>query len=260
MHLAAERHTRRAKRSVGIGLCVLMVVVLATWLSTAGAVKAKDVEFGSFREFTVYSKDGPELKDDILLIFHGFGSAMPNGAYKRLHKALSDDYSVIGFNYDYFDITGNSAAMDRVWDTLLEGRNVVFAGTSLGGFWANHFAEKYGVEKAILVNPVVHPTDQLLQFVGDHFVEKRNADLTVTIDDIARYSSVTKDPHPDLSRLVILSRDDSILDFALAEVVFSGPKNKIVIFDDGGHTVNLKEERYLDVIHTFLDQEDISSH
>lgn len=221
-------------------------------LLISAPLQAKDVVFGIYDEFTLHNHDEGPLKDDVLLIFHGFGSAMPNGAYYGLHNAYSEHYSVIGFNYDYFDLEANDEAMDLVWEQVLAGRNVTFAGTSLGGFWANYYAEKYGVPKLVMVNPVVDPVSQLRQFIGNITVEKRNKVVLVTSQDIDRYIGRVFAPDPGISRLILLSRDDSILEHSLTESWYDIEGTSMVVFDEGGHTLNLKDERYIAIINEFL--------
>ncbi|TCK98835.1 putative esterase YcpF (UPF0227 family) [Shimia isoporae] len=221
-----------------------------------GNAKADDVVFGYYDEFTLYFEDEGGLKDEILLVFHGFGSAMPNGAYRSLHNKYAERYSIIGFNYDYFDLTANDTIMDAVWDQILKDKSVTFAGTSLGGFWANYYAEKFGVPKVFAVNPVIDPVQQLRQFVGTITVEKRNKTVLVTETDIDNYIGRKARPSPDIERLIILTRDDKILDYRLAEDWYDVSGTELVILDDGGHTLNLREERYEPIIKPFLLGED----
>lgn len=222
-------------------------------LAPFSAAASDEIVFGSYDEFTLFTPGGAEgLSNDILFVFHGFGSAMPNGAYKRLNEIASEDFTVVGFNYDYFDLDANDAAMSLIWSEILKDRNVVFAGTSLGGFWANHYAEKYEVDRVILVNPVVDPADQLRQFIGDHYIEKRQKNLTVTAEDVDAYIGRDAVADPDIKRLVILTRDDDILDFLLAEQKFTGADDEVFVFDEGGHTLNLGEERFAELLRKFL--------
>lgn len=232
-------------------LCKPLAFILAT-LCTPATLASDEIEFGSYDEFTLYMSEEGSVSDDILLVFHGFASAMPNGAYKRLNETLSQHFTVVGFNYDYFDLEANDAAMSLVWEDLLADRNVVFAGTSLGGFWADYYAEQFGVERVILVNPVVDPVDQLRQFIGEHYVEKRQEDLTVTVADVEKYVGREAGNNTDISRLVILTKDDDILDFSLAQQKYAGANDAVFIFDQGGHTLNLGESRFADLLIDFL--------
>ena len=43
--------------------------------------------------------------------------------------------------------------------------SLTFVGSSLGGYYATHLAERFGV-RAVLINPAVRPYDDLRQYVG----------------------------------------------------------------------------------------------
>lgn len=225
---------------------------LAASALVAGQARADEVAFGAYDAFTLYNAEGPFLKDEVILLFHGFASAMPNGAYRGLYAAFSERFSIIGFNYDYFDLDRNDALMESAWTTLLKDRDVTFAGTSLGGFQANYYAERYSVPRAVLVNPIVDPVAQLAQFVGQVRVEKRGLDLTVTEADLMRYADRTAPPAPGPERLVILATGDETLDYRMAEAAYAGPGNTVLVFEGGGHTLDLNDPLYLDPIRTFL--------
>lgn len=231
-------------------LAIGLALALTALVPSAG--RAEDLKFGAYDEFTLYNSEGTTLKDDVLFLFHGFASAMPNGAYKSMYREFSPRYSVIGFNYDYFDLDANDRVMELVRKRVLEGRNVVFGGSSLGGFMANYYAEKYGVGQVVMVNPVVDPPTQLRQFLGRIVVEKRRKEIEVTEEELNRYRNRVADAVPGIRRLVILSRDDETLDYSLAERKFTGPGNQVVIFDDGGHTPDLNQQRYVDLLSGFL--------
>ncbi|MEM7464516.1 MAG: YqiA/YcfP family alpha/beta fold hydrolase [Pseudomonadota bacterium] len=237
--------------SVLIAVLFALITVFST--QTLMNRKALALEFGQFEEFTLHNAGEENLKDDVILIFHGFKSAMPNSAYKRIYKAFKDDYSIVGFNYDYFDIEANDAAFEQAWSKVLEGKNVIAAGTSLGGFWANYFTGKFGIEKLLIINPVVDPVSQLQQFIGRHYVEKRKEDMVVTAEDIENYRDLEVPTSDGTRRLVILTRDDKILDFQLAFDEYSNSEsNKVVVFDQGGHTLKLDEPRFMSIIKNFI--------
>ena len=83
---------------------------------------SRAVELGGFFAYTLYNQsDEPaeEFKDDILLLFHGFRSAMPNHDYRVLHEAFKDSHSVVGFNYDYVDVNTNLRELDDLYNCLL---------------------------------------------------------------------------------------------------------------------------------------------
>ncbi|MEM7173444.1 MAG: YqiA/YcfP family alpha/beta fold hydrolase, partial [Pseudomonadota bacterium] len=160
--------------------CVVISLLALVWpISTPGAM-----ELGSYREFTLHHGDEGSLKHDVILVFHGFASAMPNGTYKKLRKIFGDRYSVVGVNYDYLDVKANMTELDVLWHDFLSDRSVTVIGTSLGGFWADYFANRHGIEKVVLVNPAVDPVADLAQFQGAQFSEKRQKHFHVSQEDI----------------------------------------------------------------------------
>ena len=94
-------------------------------------------------------------------------SAIPNGTYKRVLKALKQERTVIGINYDPLDVAGTVKFLDEVYAQRLKGRRVTTLGTSLGAFWALYFGERFRAEKVIMVNPLVAPAEQLKKFAGN---------------------------------------------------------------------------------------------
>ena len=231
-------------------ICVLVATSIIGSMMNQNAFAA---DADKYRKFTLYNADEGGLKDEVIVIFHGFKSAMPNGAYKRLHKTFHDRFAVVGFNYDYFDIKANEDAFALLWDKALKGRKIISAGTSLGGFWANYFAYKYNIKKVVVVNPVVDPVAQLQQFIGRHYVEKRQTELIVTAEDIEHYRGIEIPVDDSTSRLVLLSRDDEILNYKLALEKYSNKLgNKVVLFDEGGHTLNLRQPQFMEVIREFI--------
>lgn len=59
--------------------------------------------------FSVFSPDEPrpsDYKDQVVVVFHGFMSATPNGTYKRIRKKLLDTHTTLGINYDPLDFEG----------------------------------------------------------------------------------------------------------------------------------------------------------
>lgn len=245
--LPKENPIRRTSRyAVACALLTLVYAIMSVSVSVSQETK--------YQKFTIYKEGSEEYGNRVIVVFHGFASAMPNGAYKRIHQAFSGRFTVIGVNYDYFDLAGNKRFFSRIWNTELKGREVIVAGTSLGGYWANYFASEFSVPKAVLVNPVVDPEVQLRQFIGTRFVAKRNEEITVTADDVARYRGIVVEENEATQRLVILTTDDPVLDYRVAKAKFSpDPKNQVLVFEDGGgHTLNLRDPRFLNPLREFL--------
>ena len=57
-------------------------------------------------------------------------------------------------------LRGSSASSDSIPPTPL-----TLIGSSLGGFYATHLAERFGV-RAVLINPAIRPYEDLQPFAG----------------------------------------------------------------------------------------------
>ena len=130
----------------------------------------------AYDAFTVLSPDAPDpeaARKDVIVVFHGFTSALPNGTYKRVRKFFKKTHTVIGVNYDPLDIDRTLAFLDTVGETWLKGRNTTVFGTSLGAFWAELFGKRIGAQKIVLLNPVTEPRRQLSRYIGKEKTNKR---------------------------------------------------------------------------------------
>jgi pimeloyl-ACP methyl ester carboxylesterase len=159
-----------------------LVIVWAVSVPAPGQA----VEYGRDLKFTLYSGQGEtaaEFKENVILMLHGFASAMPNRTYKVLNRAFGATHTVVGFNYDYVDVAANRAELQELYDRFLEGRNLIVVGTSLGGFWANYFANHVGARGAILINPVVDPQELMRVMQGEHYSERRQMTRTTRCCD-----------------------------------------------------------------------------
>ena len=199
-----------------------------------------------YEAFTVFSPDAPDpdaMLEDVMVVFHGFTSAVPNGIYKRVREAFRETHTVIGINYDPLDIERTLAFLDAVEENWLNGRRTVVLGTSFGALWADVFGHRIGAQKIVLLNPVTDPAGQLSKYVGKQATNKRRArSFLVEAAALERYASLNTTEPNGISRLVVLSADDDALDFRTALDVFAGKQKTItIVYPEGGHTLDLRK-------------------
>lgn len=231
-----------------------LVGLFSVFMLLSMSISADAAEFGIFKEFSIYTADKNGFKDKVLLLFHGLNSAHPNNGFRRIEKAFSDHYSVVGFNYDYFDINANRRELDDLWHRYLKGHDVTVLGTSLGGFWANYFANEYGIGKMVLVNPVTRPLSDLTQFIGSQYSERRQKHFDVTARDIERYGTVPDKVNSATHSLVLLTADDPVIDYRNAFSKFvNNPNSKVIIVGKGGHSPSLSDPLYASILRVFLE-------
>ena len=199
-----------------------------------------------YEAFTVFSPDAPSpdaMLEDVIVVFHGFTSAVPNGTYKRVRKAFRKTHTVIGINYDPLDIERTIAFLDTVAETWLKGRRTVVFGTSLGAFWADLFGHRIGARKIVMLNPVTEPERQLSMYSSTRATNTRRArSFLIEAARLERYARLKAAGPDEISRLVVLSADDDVLDFRAALDLFAGKEKTItVVYPEGGHTLDLRK-------------------
>ena len=202
----------------------------------------------NYDAFTVFSPDAPNIdtiRKDVILVFHGFKSATPNGTYKRIRKAFLKTHTTLGINYNPLDVERTLSFLNDVNKKWLKGRNVVVLGTSVGAYWANRFGQHIHAKKIVLLNPIIDPIRQLSIYVGKRYINPRRVQsFIVNAAALERYADLKDLEQNKISRIVVLTTDDKFLSYRDALNYFAG-KNKttVVIYPTGGHTLNLRKHR-----------------
>ena len=160
----------------------------------------------------------------------------------------------MGINYDYLDPAGTAVHLEAFAREQLKGRRVTVFGTSLGGYWANRFAQSIDAHAAVVVNPVIEPVSWIAKYIGKtKHNPRRDVDFTASAADQREYAALEKVPDRAIRRLVVLTRDDKRLDFRIAEEHYQGRSGaQVTIFANGGHTLNLKKHPARDTIRRFV--------
>jgi len=185
----------------------------------------------------------------MIVYLHGFNSSPASGKAKQLGERMA----AIGRQATYFcPALPNSprAAIAHVEAELARRRSesVTLVGSSLGGFYATHLAEKYGW-KAVLVNPAVHAhilmrgaigtqtnwhTGEKWQFTEAHLAELAALDVAA-ITRPERY-------------LLLAQTGDEVIDYRDAVAYYAGATQ---IIEDGGDHGFAGFERHFQTILDF---------
>lgn len=110
---------------------------------------------------------------------------------------------------------------------------IYLLGSSLGGFWATVFAERYSL-KAVLVNPSVRPALRLKELVGEPIKNYHTGEsYTLSVDDGQTLESCQPQKIVDpLKYWLLAQQDDEVLDFREACDFYRGCKQMI---EEGGN-------------------------
>ena len=122
-------------------------------------------------------------------------------------------------------------------------------GSSLGGFYANYWAEQLGC-KSVMINPTVHPYRLLKDYLGPQKNDVTGEEYTLTERHIEELEGLRVDSMAaSEQRMVLLQSADETLDFLEASGFYSGCK--LVVENGGDHTF-IGYDRWLPAIAEFL--------
>ncbi|MEM7522805.1 MAG: YqiA/YcfP family alpha/beta fold hydrolase [Pseudomonadota bacterium] len=241
----------------------ILAIAAAACLAMAAPLGAAEVNLNPdwgddvYQAPSIFTPDldaGASMKDEIMVTFHGFRSAAPNGAYKRVRKLLRDTHTTIGVNYNYVDVEGTKALLEELANGVLKGKRFSTFGTSLGAYWADWFGRTAGAEKIVMINPSVYPAQHLSKYVGQTLESERRAiTFTVSAAQVGRYHGMTSPEVVDTPTLLILSKQDDVIDPTVAMATIAERRGvKTVVFETGGHSLNLKKHPARDEIKAFV--------
>jgi predicted esterase YcpF (UPF0227 family) len=235
-------------------VAVAVLFLIGVQGGTAGLAEAETTE--PYIPYTAYSKDGfttADYGDKVIVVFHGFLSAMPNGFYKAFQKKMKDDFTVLGYTYDWFDTARTIAAFDAFHEAHLKGKTLIYAGSSLGGFWADFFGARHGVDGIMLSNPILDPYKSRGIFIGEHFSEKREIPVTVGEAEVAAYQGLALNPAAAVPRLIVLTHDDThSVPTRSFDAFKDNPESTVAMLSTGGHSLNYRKHFVWGLVEAWL--------
>ena len=121
-------------------------------------------------------------------------------------------------------------------DKLIElaGGEVLLVGSSLGGHYANHLAEKHGL-RAVLINPAVTGSLDLGLFVGDHANFHTGEAFTFTTAHAEQLKAQVRRPTPERYWL-LAEAGDEVLDVRQAQAFYAGCRQTVLPGGDHSFT------------------------
>ncbi len=114
------------------------------------------------------------------------------------------------------------------------GCDVTLVGSSLGGHYANHLAEKYDLN-AVLVNPAAVDRINASKFIGDHANFHTGERFTFTEAHAAQLKAQVRCPTPARYWL-LLEEGDEVLDWRQAADFYAGSRQTVLPGGDHSFT------------------------
>lgn len=184
-----------------------------------------------------------------ILYFHGFKSSSGSNkaqAFKRLLKNDSRDTKIF-----IPDIEDNFKDAIKQINKIIEGikGEIFFAGSSLGGYFAKFYAEKYN-SKAVLINPAIYPLVGFEEYLGENinYVTKKKFNIGKSDIEYLRSLQNKKIKSPK-NFMILVESGDEILNYLETVSFFKGSEIDIVF--GGDHSYSSFEKKY-NKIHSFL--------
>ncbi len=182
-----------------------------------------------------------------IIYLHGFNSASLDGEGELLISkeklqvleqfCTQKDILFYTPNVDYRDFEGIVEDILFQWNQYLDqSYDVVFMGSSMGGFSSEYLAMKTGC-KAIMINPVIIASELLSSFIGvtenyetaqPYQWDQHNCDQYIEYEKEIQNSSSSVD------RTILLDLADELIDSKNTALVYKDKVN-VVTYDGGSH-------------------------
>ena len=183
-----------------------------------------------------------------IIYLHGFNSASLNLDGELLTSkekllvlqqfCLQKDILFYTPNVDYRDFEGIVEDMLFQWNQYLDqSYDVIFMGSSMGGFTSEYLAMKTGC-KTIMINPAIVPSELLPQFIG--VTENYETDQPYqwgqnNCEQYRKYEKELESTSQSIDRTILLDMADELIDSENTLSVYKDKAN-VVTYDGGSHS------------------------
>lgn len=139
-------------------------------------------------------------------------------------------------------------ASDLIEDRDDPARDWALVGSSLGGYYATHLAERYGC-RAALLNPAIVPMLDLSAYVGEQTMFHSDAPFVWReeyLEELAALA-VARTTRPE-RYLLIAAKGDEVLDWR--QMVAHYPGARQIVLEGGDHAISMFAD-YVEVVASF---------
>ena len=185
-----------------------------------------------------------------ILYFHGFKSSSKSSKAQSLKNFIAKNTKNTKIIIPDLDDNFQNAHNQIEELIRLSGSNIVFMGSSLGGYYASYFSQKLK-KKAVLINPAVHPLKDFEVHLGENENYSSGNKFNISTKEISfiRTLSYKKLPIPN-DLLILLESGDEILKYNKSASYFSGAYIDIAF--GGNHSYSSFKSKF-HKIQKFLD-------
>lgn len=168
----------------------------------------------------------------MILYLHGFNSS------PRSHKArLMGRYMAergLAAEYACPALPPLASEAVQAIEQVMPGKECCFIGSSLGGFYATHLAEKHGA-KAVLINPAIDPHVGLRAYLGTQKNLHTGEPYELTEAHLKEWEKLYASKVTPARYLLIVETGDEVLDYRKAVSRYAGAEQ--IVIPGGDHSL-----------------------
>jgi len=171
----------------------------------------------------------------MIVYLHGFNSSPASHKAQLMGKHMAD--AGMAHLYACPALPDTPAEAVRAIETIIEGRDrhaITFLGSSLGGFYATHLAEKLDC-RAVLINPAITPHIGLEAYLGTQKNLHTGQPYELTRAHLEGWRRLRVERVDPERYLLLLETGDEVLDWREATSRYEGAR--MVIRQGGDHSL-----------------------
>ncbi len=174
------------------------------------------------------------LRSPGVLYLHGFCSSPASWKSRLLAEAMARRGLAGHFACPQLSPVPDEAVAQAARLIEQAGGPITLVGSSLGGHYANHLAERYALP-AVLVNPAVIERLDLSLFLGEHANFHTAERFVFTAGHAAQLLAQVRRPTPERYWL-LLEEGDEVLDYRQAQAFYAGCRQTVLPGGDHSFT------------------------
>ena len=174
------------------------------------------------------------LRSPGILYLHGFCSSPASWKSRLLAETMARRGLGVHFACPQLSPVPDEAVAQAARLIEQAGGPITLVGSSLGGHYANHLAERYALP-AVLVNPAVIERLDLSLFLGEHANFHTAERFVFTAGHAAQLLAQVRRPTPERYWL-LLEEGDEVLDYRQAQAFYAGCRQTVLPGGDHSFT------------------------
>ena len=185
-----------------------------------------------------------------IFYFHGFASSADSTKALVFQNFIKKRFPNVQLHVPNIDNSIEKSFVQLEDLVNKNSTNKLFMGSSLGGFYASYFAEKYN-SKAVLINPASNPYRGMEMYLGKNINYSTNEEFYLTREDleVLEEKNVSSINNPS-NYLVLVETGDEVIPFKYTLEFYK--RCNFCVVNGGSHSFDSFQDK-LEIIASFLE-------